>query len=281
MFAPDGYLNLAEIGALCNQVASSVWTAKNLSGLDESSELDLGSQNPEEMARELFLERNYFTAWLLAQAVENWDPVICTHDSHVFKASALTVFHEDHLSWYDWEWPTKSRSELSVGFERYIRTGEHPMSRFRFIDVITGTISIRHRELDIQKFAHEAEEDLRQQIFALKKFDGAAVCFEEDSIPEGTKDILDSFGLNEPFATSAVTLVQARQGETSRAGRPSLRNITADAYWSAYPDGHGEAAWVEVEERLKVIIGRKVSYKTIKRSIERGQDKTDKLPDKT
>lgn len=116
-------------------------------------------------------------------------------NGQILVAAPLLCFHEDRLGWYEWEWPLVNSHELSIPFSRFQDGGQHPISRFRFIDAITGRISAKSRLHDIRVFAHEGDEDMGHQLSVAENFDGWAVCFSEEDIPDNVGGLCQALGI--------------------------------------------------------------------------------------
>lgn len=267
MYAPVGFYPFSELLGFCDHTATAVWCARTI----EENKKTLSQEGGKERIR----ERDFLIGWMIAKSLSEFQPHICSPEGQVFVAAPLLCFHEDRLGWYEWEWPIGNSHELSLPFARFLADGLHPISRFRFIDAITGTISVKTRRHEIRVFSHQADEDVEHQIAVAENFDGWAVCFSEEDIPKDVGGLCKALGVQEPFIEEAEPCLRQL-----KRGRPYLQDSARDAYRSVYPNGHGSVPWVEVEDNVAALMGRRVSSKTIRRAVSEIQDNLDRNQDR-
>lgn len=263
MYAPVGFYPFSELAGFCDHASSAVFAARVLN----KYEIFENNQYKKIHVR----EQEFLTTWMISKSMSEFQPHICSPSGQILVAAPLLCFHEDRLGWYDWSWPLADSHELSIPFARYLHDGPHPMSRFRFIDAITGTISVKLRRQEIQDFSQESDECIKQQISVAENFDGWAVCFAEGDIPDNVGGLCSALGIHEPY----IEMTEPRS-VTAKRGRPYLQDSARDAYRSIYPTGHGNIPWVEVEDNVAALMGRRISSKTIRRAVSEIQDNLDK-----
>lgn len=286
MWCPAGYYTLNEISGLCGLAASNATQHRVSEGVYKV-ENNIGFQQGDLFQIKKW-EEEFLHTWLLASFLREMEPLICTRESLLFRATGLICHHEDEVGCYDWIWPhTASEHEKSIYADSFlgyyqIKNGNHPIARFRFIDPITGTISIRDRERELRLISHDNDEDTRAQITTLMPFDGLPICFLAEDTLDNPKEVLDFFDVDSTSPTSSRVSVSSkpRMLKKAVAGRPLLQGLAGPAYWSIYPSGHGDTPWTEVEDEIEATLGRRVSYKTIKRAIASKLDNLNKVADK-
>lgn len=268
MFAPPGYHSFEEVVDFCQHVATSAWATQiHLHGVlnEEAGE-----------GRKRFLEPSFLTAWLLCKCLSELNPSLCSPTGLLLEPSQRLLFHEDRLSWYEWSWPVQENEELRLPFEKYWKGKDNPFDRFRFIDPITGTISVVSREAQILKFAYDEDEYALEQLKVARQFDGWAICFPRNTFPPNERVFAEILGLNSPM----LEFTGRTAGNDRKIGRPYLQDQARQAYFSAFPEGHGDISWSAVEDRVAELARRRISAKTIRRAIAPNLDNLDKTPTK-
>lgn len=255
MFCPEEHIPLLDVVGWCDHVSAQFWSAENMRRFknDEINE-DSGLKS--------FQEKEVLTCWLIAKCLEIYPSKLCSPSGKILVPSQFLFFHEDRLNWYQWSWPVWENDELSLSW-RHFAEGIHPADRFRFIDMITGTVQVVGREEKIKSLGIETDEDVIHQISVVAPLNGWAVCFEQESFPTSVTELASDVGLNGPYLEFAE---QDTSGKS--VGRPWLQGIALKAYDDIFPNGHGETPWSIVEDRIEQLAGRRISSKTIKRAID-------------
>ena len=255
MYAPIGYHTFGYLLSVADHLAGQVWLAKRRL-----------EANQARRGKEASAERTLLTAWIISRSLHTFPTAICSPQGHALRVDPLFCFHEDQLDWYEWGWPIEDHDELSGPYHRMVKEDLHPFDRFRFIDVITGTICVQGRIDAIKNAAKDADEYIDIQLDIAKRFDGWAVCFSEDEFPLTEQEFFEKIGLLDEI------YVSGQQSTSLSIGRPRLQEIAKEAYQAIYPAGHGGEPWKIVETRVAEVAGRPISYKTIKRAIGQRSD---------
>jgi hypothetical protein len=204
--------------------------------------------------------------WLLTKALLALDVVICSLDGRIFRLAPLFVFHEDQIGNQEFRWPLPKGTKLHHVLEEIIRSEpEIPyLNRFRFLDLITCTVSASPSRLErLKEYGLKIDEDVDPQCRIVANFDGWALCVPEGNAPANTDELWDLLGL-EPDANGTLP------GGRRARGRPGLQALAREIYYRLFPDGHRGQAWKEVQKAISDDAGRTISAKTIQRAI--GQD---------
>lgn len=278
MFSPIGTISFSEAYSFFDHVASQYWSghsmqlyeARKLEGADAEAQFD------EKDAEALFKEKEVLTTWILAKCLNEYEVLMCAPDGRTMVPSPMILYHEDRLHWYDWSFSATRSRRFDDALKRFVENDEHPSTRFRFLDFITGTVCVAGREHIIRLFGHEEDEDIHHQMYVAEKFNGWAIAFTGTDFPTSTKQISDELGLKGPYVEFATTSTGSKN-----VGRPSLQRLAMRAYQAAFPNGHANIHWSEVEDRVEQFAGRKISAKTIGRALAGLEDNLDKTPDKT
>ncbi len=252
MFAPIGYINISELLNSFTPFAQGYAAAYDwVDQTDNRPESDL-SRHTELLA-----------AWMLCCVFDSHDVFLASPSGMMARASGLLLRHEDDLA--RWMFPNnlKNPSPISSIFARGVSSPtDHPLNRFRFIDVFTGTVAVEGREGELSKFQIESDELILHQARVAKQFDCWAVCIHESALKPGCTDYKS---LVFPDLYDELNSMSFEDG--SSRGRPRKVDKALTAYKSRFPDGHGDLTWPEVAKEIETITNIPISDGTLSRAV--------------
>lgn len=261
MFAPEGYINISEILNRLTSFSQGYAAAYDwVDHTDKSPNSDF-SRHVELM-----------NAWMLCRIFDLHEVFLSSPSGTIVRAVGMLLWHEDDLS--RWMFPNnlKQPSPISDIFSRGVNSPtEHPLNRFRFVDVLTGTVAIEGRENALRSFQIEADEDLFQQTRVASQFDCWAVCIHSGALKHAD---IGYQSLVFPDLYDDLELTSFADG-VSR-GRPRKVDGALAAYKSRFPKGKGALTWPEVAIKIEEITGIPISHETLARAVN-----SDKKHDKT
>jgi hypothetical protein len=256
MYSHEGFIPLTQIAAHSEHLAHQFWANRvREKHYEHEGKID------KELARELFFERSLLGTWIIAKALFAYEVFLCSPDNRRVVAAFSMLRHEDQLSWYDWSWPIREHDELSGPLSRALEEGDRDRAlyRFRYIDVDSGSISIKGREDKIR--VNAAPERVETAMAVASQFEGWSVCMRIGDFPDSDEGLAKAVGLDGP------RVVHSERYEQRGPGRPRLQDDARGVYELLYPEGHGSARWKTVENEVTKALGKAVSARTIKRSI--------------
>lgn len=262
MYAPIGYVPFSALVEYANTIATQT-VLQERTKLEHSVD---GKATEMLSGQEVSIEEAVLAAWIICRSFEFIQPYICSPTGTVVSITQPMTHHEDRLGWYDWYFPSKTHEELCLSARKALegKPFSHPFDRFRFIDVLTGTISVAEREHLIRLFGHDADEDVEPQSRVARNFEGWAICFDKLDFPRDEGELALDLGISSDFH-----LDFGAANEKPKAGRPSLQFQALEGYRQAFPKGHRDASWKVVEARVAEVVGRRISVKTIQRALDK------------
>lgn len=273
MFCPEGYMLFSALRENCDHHASMVWSREQHRS---PKKITIGKTRVR--AKEILAQRGFFMTWMLSRFLNSEQNIyLCSPTGNMVIAGQELLLHQDILHWYEWSWPVYNNDELRGPFARHL-TGErlsYAYNRFRFIDFVTGVISVKKRLQDIREIAEsvDEDEDMETQIDVALNFDGWAICLKEDECPKTDDEFFERisyFGERFIFPNP-----QDDKPMPTRkfGGRPRKIDTAIIAYNNAFENGHGDLTWKEVAEFLRTDFNLSIHHETLARAVNSRQNK--------
>lgn len=260
MFAAQGFIPITRISDLISGIAGDMLYAEAI----ERRKVSWTEfwRDPETGRAELLMSRTLLEAWLIAKVMGHFDVYASSPSGTVLLVDSWVLEHQEQLDWYEWGWPDTFtyEGELMVPMQ-HLRDGFNPLSRFLFVDLYTGTISVSKRREWLTAEEERTGDDLASLASALSPLDGWSICFKIGDIPASVDELLRRLDVSLP------RLNLGGQQNSTRRGRPQKVPKIAEAYLSKFPDGHGQMQREEVRRVIKPIVGEHFSLDTLDRAI--------------
>ncbi|MGI3212559.1 hypothetical protein ACROSR_15775 [Roseovarius tibetensis] len=253
MFSPEGFVPFAQSKGWMLAHAEDFylecalpWATKQASKGVEADDAD--PFRTAQAGRLLFLE------WLINTCliIQPGAVYLTSPSGSVMRAADVFFAADDHLSWYDFEWPL-SDDELRPIAEGG-QADEILNTRFSyyFWDMLSCCIEAPSAD-DCSKLAPEALALLEK----IKPFDGWSVCFKHEdceTIEQFLTNIFDWTG---------------KQVNAIPKGRPRKQEVAAKLYRSLYPDGHDAKGltWQQAAHAVGQVGKMTVSIDTLRRGL--------------
>ncbi|PWE48720.1 hypothetical protein DEM26_16615 [Thioclava sp. NG1] len=253
MFAPDGFVPFAVAQRWILERADEFyrecalpWAARLA---DESDDADA-----QKLFRTAFAGRMIFLEWLVDTCLY-YQPVAvypASPGGDIMRVGNQFFEAEDHLSWYDFQWPLLDDELRPIAESGAVR--ETLDGRFEYYFWDRDNCCIRIPEVE------ECRNLPAQAGFFLDvalEFDGWSVCFKHEDC-----DTLE---------TILVRLYDWTGERTapSLKGRPRKQEVAASIYASLYPEGHEVRGhtWLQVADSVGKAGGISVSVDTLRRGL--------------
>ena len=274
MFAPQGYVNFADLVTITRRFAKGAWASVPGNRYFEGPPRD--EMFDEE--REFFMGVNILAGIVMCHALRSGDTILFSPSGHVVKPASLILKHQEDLHIYQGILPLGESAALTDLHEAYMGKLGDPLKRWRFIDSTTGTISAKNREAELEAFKYQSSEDLTNQISVAMQFEGWAVCLHESySITEG---FMDTFNISEEKAKE----FEARAMEAKGPGRPRTSDAALQVYDNIPESERNSLTWKSLAAKVEEISGINIHHDTLLRSVNRrdkSADGADKIKSKT
>ncbi|MEK0162739.1 hypothetical protein VWX35_09040 [Phaeobacter sp. A36a-5a] len=264
MYSPVGFVPFSMVLDAAADVARQ-HVGESYSG----HQIELGKAIPWKATKERFerreAEESLLTAWLISKAMTEVGAYVCSPSGTILRSAHLLHFHNDMLDWYEWPSDVSSHDELSGPFNRAIGDGSnHPLCRFRFINALTGTISVAEREAEILANFYQQDEYGLTQIAVAKQFELWAVCFQaEDMQPNAIETLQALLERNTEQEYSSSVAGKPLRGRRRKVDKAML------AYDTIYPHGHGAKTWPEVAGEVSEMTEETIHHETLMKALNK------------
>jgi len=223
----------------------------------------------------------FLGAWLMAQFMESFPPILASTSGSLGNVSPIFLAHKDGLEICGFSWPINQSTPFQEIFKLARDGNFRPVDvdrRFAFIDTATGTLTPKNgtREflINYQSYdAHEAELLLR----FVHNIQGHVLCWRSKPSTSEMREFLGCIEIGPVFTASANFLFgEMPEGsimpefpstQRNRGGRPNKVRTVAEAYNSAFPEGHGDMTKKILARELTKIIGFEFSEDTLARAL--------------
>lgn len=261
MFCPDGYFHWGEMLENVGHWSETSLFADALAANDHDPSLAFSSYPkalyslvPEMVDLRTF---NFFLSlrhsWVVANYMQQHVPYLCSPTGAVLRGSWWTGRHADKLDWCQWHWPPNEMSEFSSFFEFFENGNFDAKSiwqRFPCIDHELGLIKLKVNSLQLFMSALDLQgtedETLAKRILdtCFRPFEGWALCWKNDILPEYLGDALQDLGL---VSDSWSYLLKSGSEASAMTPQKSGVERCRDEVLSGFPEGKGLNTWEQIE----------------------------------